>query len=70
MLVEMFSKIFFQKHIYWNVFENLTFQNLPAILYKAGHLCGFINPCPPLKVLKKLQNAECKIELMGPGFKS
>ena len=33
MLVEMFSKIFFQNNniIYWDVFENLTFQNLPAI---------------------------------------
>ena len=64
MLVEMFSKIFFRKHIYWDVFENLTFGNLPAIQYKAGHLCGLINLCSPLKVLKKLQNAECRIELM------
>ena len=31
MLFEMFSKIFFRNHIYWDVFENLTFQNLPAI---------------------------------------
>ena len=25
-LVEMFSKIFFQNHIYMDVFENLTFR--------------------------------------------
>ena len=31
MLVEMFLKIFFRNHIYWYVFENLTFRNLPAI---------------------------------------
>ena len=33
MLVEMFLKVFFQNHSYWNVFENLTFQNLPALRY-------------------------------------
>ena len=26
MLVEMFSKTFFQNQIYWDVFENLTFR--------------------------------------------
>ena len=33
MLDEMFLKIFFRNHIYWDVFENLTFRNLPAIRY-------------------------------------
>ena len=33
MLVEMLLKIFFRNHIYWDVFENLTFRNLPAIRY-------------------------------------
>ena len=33
MLVEMFSKIFFQNHIYLDIFENLTFRKFPAIQY-------------------------------------
>ena len=33
MLVEMFSKIFFRNHIYWDIFENLTFRKFPTIRY-------------------------------------
>ena len=37
MLVEMFSKIFFRNHIYWDVFENLTFRKFPAIRYVSDY---------------------------------
>ena len=29
----MLVEIFFRNHIYWDVFENLTFRNLPSIQY-------------------------------------
>ena len=40
MLVEMFSKVFFRNHIYWDVFENLTFRKFPAIRYNKRLMCA------------------------------
>ena len=45
----MFSKIFFRNHIYWDVFENLTFRKFPAIRYVYKQPMLVLNPVDMLE---------------------
>ena len=67
MLVEMFSKIFFRNHIYWDVFENLTFRKFPAIRY-ADIMLDVVTVYYVINYTSIMPQASCDKNLEGQNF--